>query len=63
MFHSFLQPLAGFSRRVREDAILNPIIVQDLSLIVVACVLASNVRASSWVRWCCTHFATCSDVR
>jgi hypothetical protein len=21
------------------------------------------VRASSWVRWCCTHFATCSDVR
>ena len=48
---------------MRVDAILNPSIVQDLSLIVVVSVLASNMRASNWVRWCCTHFATCSDVR
>ena len=50
MLHSFLQSLEGFSRRVRDEAILNPIIFQDLSLIVVVSVLASNVPASSWVR-------------
>ena len=48
---------------MRDDAILNPIMIQDLSLIVVVSVLASNVPASSWVRWCCTHFAICSDLR
>ena len=62
MFQSFLQSLAGFPCRVREDAILNPIMIQDLSLIVVVSVLASNVPASNWMYWCCTHFATCSDV-
>ena len=62
MTHSFLQWLEGFSRRVREDSILNPIMVQDLLLIVVVSVLASNVPASSWTRWCATHFATCSGV-
>ena len=40
---------------MREDAILNPIMIQDLSLIVVVSVLAPNVLASSWVRWCCTY--------
>ena len=59
MAQSFLQSLEGFSRRVCDDAILNPIMVQDLSLIVVVSVLASN----SWVRWCATHIATCSGVR
>ena len=53
MVQSFLPSLAGFSRRVCDDAILNPIMVQDFALVVVVSVLAS-----SWVRWCCTHFAT-----
>ena len=63
MFHSCLQSLEGFSRRVSDEATLNPIIFQTFSLMVVVSVLESKVRASSWVRWCCTHFATCSDVR
>ena len=63
MTHSFLQWLEGFSWRVRDDGILNLIMVQDLSLTVVVSVLASNVPASSWTRWCATHFATCSGVR
>ena len=37
--------------------------VQDFALIVVVSVLASTVLASSWMCWCCTHFATCSDER
>ena len=63
MFQSAFQSLEGFSRRVRDEAILNPIIFQAFSLIVVVSVLESKVRASSWVHWCCIHFATCSDVR
>ena len=58
MFHSDFQSLEGLSRRVRDEAILKPIILQACSLIVVVSVLESKVRASSWVRWCCTHFAT-----
>ena len=50
MFQSFLQSLAGFLRRMRDDAILNPIMIQGFSLIVVVSVLASDVLASSWVR-------------
>ena len=49
MFQSFLQSMAGFSCREREDAILNPIMIQDLSLIAVASVLASNVP--HWESW------------
>ena len=58
MFHSPFLSLEGFLRRVRDEAILKPIIFQACSLIVVVSVLESKVRASSWVRWCCTHFAT-----
>ena len=63
MFQSFLQPLVGFSRRVCEDTILNPIIVQDFSLIVVVSVLELNVPASSCTRWWAIHFATSCGVR
>ena len=63
MFHSDFQSLEGLSRRVRDEAILKPIILQACSLIVVVSVLASKVRASNWVRWCLIHFDTCSPVR
>jgi len=62
MVQSVFQLLDGFSQ-MRDDAILNPIIIQDLSLIVVYSVLASNVPASSCTRWCATHFATSRCVR
>ena len=63
MVQFVLQLLDGFSLRVRDETILNPIIVQDFSLIVVVSVLELNVPASSCTRWWAIHFATSCGVR